>query len=183
MGPVWKVSPLKAPSLLHHHELSQNDHNIWDAAYKAEYDGLKNIETWELITDQQYQKLKHLYKGPLTTMAFTTIKKDRKGHPTRAKYRIVVLGNLDPNNWSKQDCFVPVLSQLELQLLINVAVKLKCSPKNDYITQAFCQSYLPHNEHYMCILPPGCFLSPPNTFWKLCKTLYGLTQAESPSFL
>ena len=112
-----------------------------------------------------------------TTTSPTSIKKDRKGQPTRAKYQIVVLGNLDPNNWSKQDCFAPVLSQLELRLLISIAVKKKCIPKSGDITQTFCQNYLPDGEHYICILPPGCFLTPPNTFWKLKKSLYGLKRS------
>ena len=167
----------KTPSLLHHHKLCQNDQDIWDAAYKAQYDGLQNIETWELITDQQYQQMIHLYKGLLPTMAITTIKKDGKGNPTRAKYHIVVLDNLNPNNWSKQDCFAPVLSQLELRLLISIAVKKKSIPKIRDITQAFCQSYLPNNKHYICIPPPGCLLTPPNTFWKLKKALYGLKRS------
>ena len=47
-------------------------------------------------------------------MAITTFKKNGKGNPTRAKYCIVALGNLDPHTWSKQDCFAPVSSQLEL---------------------------------------------------------------------
>ena len=53
----------KAPPLLQHHKLSQHDRNIWDAAYMAEYRGLQNIETWELIDEKEYQKLKYLSKG------------------------------------------------------------------------------------------------------------------------
>ena len=167
----------KAPSLLHHHKLNQNDRDIWDAAYAAEYKGLENIETWELITDEQYKSMKHLYKGLLPTMAITTIKKDGMGNPLHAKYRIVALGNLDPHSWSKQDCFSPVMSQLELRLLISIAAKKKCIPKSGDICQAFCQSRLPEGENYICIPPPGCFLTPPNTYWKLQKTLYGLKRS------
>ena len=35
------------------------------------------------------------------------IKYDQHGNPDWAKYRIVVLGNLDPTNWSAADCFAP----------------------------------------------------------------------------
>ena len=166
-----------APSLLQHHKLNQNDRNIWDAAYTAEYEGLQNIKTWELITEDEYESMKHLYKGILPTMAITVIKKDSKGNPDCAKYRIVVLGNLDPNNWTKQQCFAPIMSQLELRLLISIAVKKKCIPKSGDITQAFCQSYLPEGEHYICRPPPGYFLTPPNKYWKLRKTLYGLKRS------
>ena len=58
-------------------------------------------------------------------MAISTIKTDEEGNPVWAKYRIVVLGNLDPHNWSKSDCFAPVLSQAELRLLTTLATKTK----------------------------------------------------------
>ena len=167
----------KAPTLLQHHKLSQNDRNIWDAAYMAEYQGLQNIQTWETISEEQYQKMKHLYKGLMPTMAITTIKKDGNGNPIRAKYRIVALGNLDNHEWTKQDCFAPVLSQLELRLLIAIAVSKGCIPKSGDITQAFCQSFLPKDEYYICTPPAGCFLTPSNTFLKLRKTLYGLKRS------
>ena len=54
-------------------------------------------------------------------MAISTIKYDGDGNPDRCKYRIVVLGNLDPNDWSKSECFAPVLSQMELRLLLSIA--------------------------------------------------------------
>jgi hypothetical protein len=50
----------------------------------------------------------------MPTMAITTIKRDDDGNPIRAKYCIVALGNLDPYQWTNEDCFAPVLSQLEL---------------------------------------------------------------------
>jgi hypothetical protein len=51
------LDKMDAPTLLKHHRLSQNDRAIWDAAYRAEYDGLVNIETWELISEEEYQAL------------------------------------------------------------------------------------------------------------------------------
>jgi hypothetical protein len=71
----------KAPSLLQQHKLSTKDCNIWDAAYLAEYKGLVDIDTWELITEKEYRKLQPLYKGLLPTMAITTIKKNGDGNP------------------------------------------------------------------------------------------------------
>jgi len=47
-------------------------------------------------------------------MAIATIKTDGNGNPGSAKYRIMALSNMDPHPWSKQDCFVPVLFQMEL---------------------------------------------------------------------
>jgi hypothetical protein len=95
----------------------------------------------------------------------------------RAKYRIVALGNLDPNSWSKSDCFAPVLSQLELRFLVALAAQQKCIPRTGDITQAFCQSYLPEGEHYVCRPPIGCPITANNTYLRLKKTLYGLRRS------
>ena len=113
----------------------------------------------------------------LPTMAISTIKTDGDRNPVEAKYCIVVLGNLDPHNWSKSNCFAPVLSQAELCLLTALATKKKCKLKSCNVSQAFCQSYLPDNEQYVCHPPVGCPLPPSNTYWKLKKTLYGLKQS------
>ena len=95
----------------------------------------------------------------------------------RAKYRIVALGNLDPHNWTKQDCFAPVLSHQELRLLLSIAVKNKCIPKTGDVSQAFCQSFLPKDEIYICKPPAGCPLTGENKYWRLKKTLYGLKRS------
>ena len=167
-----------APTLLKHYLLSNKDKRIWDAAYKAEYDGLVDIETWETIIEEEYQALKALGKGGLLpTMAISTIKYDGDGNPMRAKYRIVALGNLDPHNWSKEDCFAPVMSQLELCLLTALAVQKKCIPKTADFVQAFCQSDLPTNETYICTPPPGCPITTKGQYLKLKKTLYGLKRS------
>ena len=118
-----------------------------------------------------------MYKGTMPTMAISLIKYDQNGKPDRAKYRIVALGNLDPNRWSKNECFAPVLSQFELRLLVAIATQKGCIPKSGDIRQAFCQSYLPPNEHYICHPPAGCPFSPTNSYWKLKKTLYGLKRS------
>ena len=110
-------------------------------------------------------------------MTVSVIKRDKHGNPTWAKYRIVVLGNLDTYAWGKHDCFAPVLAQHDLRLLINLAVELRCIPKTGDVSQAFCQSFLPHEELVMCKPPPGCTLTPPNSYWKLLKTLYGLKRS------
>jgi hypothetical protein len=169
---------MEAPTLLKHHKLSQNDKMIWDASYKAEHDGLVNINTWDLLSEDEYQILKKMGKGGIMpTMAISTIKTNGQGEPVRAKYRIVALGNLDPTKWSSEDCFAPVLSQLELRFLISLAVQNKCIPKTGDIQQAFCQSTLPSNETYICSPPAGCPLTPKGFYLKLRKTLYGLKRS------
>ena len=168
---------MQAPTLLKHHKLHPDDKSIWDAAYKSEYDGLQNIETWEMISEDEYQAMRHLYKGIMPTMAIATIKYDGDGNPVRAKYRIVALGNLDQNVWSKSECFAPVLSQFELRFLTALAARKRCIPKTGDVNQAFCQSFLPPDEHYICRPPAGCPITPPDTYLKLKKTLYGLKRS------
>ena len=167
-----------APVLSKHHKLSPNDRKIWDDSYAAEYEGLVDVDTWQVINEQEYQLLKRTTKiTTVPTMAISVIKKDGEGKPVRAKYRIVALGNLDTYLWTKQDCFAPVLTQLELRLLISIAAKFGCIPRQGDVSQAFCQAFLPPNEKYVCIPPSGCPITPPNSYWLLQKTLYGLKRS------
>jgi hypothetical protein len=168
---------MEATTLLKHHKLHPEDKLTWDAAYQAEYDGLCNIDTWEEISEEDYNASKHIFRNLLPTMAISTIKYDGNRNPDRAKYRIVALGNLDPNNWTKNDCYAPVLSQMELRLLTALAVRHKCIPKTGDVSQAFCQSYLPKGENYVMRPPPGCPLTKSKTYLCLKKTLYGLWQS------
>ena len=171
------LNVLEAPTLLKHYKLHPDDKKTWDESYQEEYQGLVDIDTWDVITEEDYQKAKHIYGNLLPTMAISVIKYDGNGKPDRAKYRIVALGNLDPHAWHKNDCFAPVLSQLELRLLTSLAVSKKCIPKSGDITQAFCQTFLPQNENYICRPPPGCPLTPKGSYWHLKKTLYGLKRS------
>lgn len=76
-------------------------------------------------------------------MAVSTIKYDQDGKPKLAQYRIVVLGDLDPHNWSKSDVYSPVMNLMHLRLLIALAVKHNRILKQGGVKQAFVQSHLP----------------------------------------
>ena len=168
---------LEAPTLLQHHKLHPEDKKTWDESYAQEYHRLESIDTWEWISEQEYNDCKHIFGKLLPTMAISVIKNDENGLPVRAKYRIVVLSNLDPHNWTKNDVFAPVLSQMELRLLVALAVRHRKTLKSGDIVQAFCQSYLPPGKNYVCWPPAGCPITPPNTYLKLRKTLYGLKRS------
>ena len=87
-------------SLLAHAKMIPSDKKIWDESYTEEYNGLKSLQTWEVITEDQYRYLKKTSNAHLLpTMTILLIKKDGHGNPTQAKYRIVVLGNFDPHGW------------------------------------------------------------------------------------
>jgi hypothetical protein len=167
----------QSPTLLTHSQLTDNDKALWDASYAEEYNGLRDLGTWSVITEKEYRDLLPVVGRALPSMAISTIKYDGDGNPDRCKYRIVVLGNLDPNDWSKSECFAPVLSQMELRLLLSIATAKKCVPKTGDVSQAFVQSTLPSNEQYVIRPPPGCPLSLKGSYLKLLKTLYGLKRS------
>ncbi len=126
-------------SLKQHQSMSSTDKSIWDQAYDDEYDGLTSILTWDIISEQQFRTLSKGIK-PLPSMAIATIKYDENNKLKRAKYRIIVLGNLDYHQWSKSSTAAPVMSQLELWLLTSLAIFHKRTLKNCDVKQAFVQS-------------------------------------------
>jgi hypothetical protein len=163
-------------SLKTHTNLDSNDKAIWGAAYDEEYNGLESLSTWEMISEEQYKQLSK-GKRALPTMAIATIKFDENNHPKRAKYRLVVLGNLDYHTWSKESTAAPVLSQLELRLLTSLAIYHRRVLKNCDVKQAFIQSKLPPEEEYFLRPPSGCPRSKPGQYWRLLRSLYGLKWA------
>ena len=83
----------------------------------------EETQTWEYITKEQYQTLRPVTGNalPATMAPLSKVKKDKDGNPDHAKYRIVALGKIDPHDCSSSgDCFAPVLSPLELRLLISI---------------------------------------------------------------
>jgi hypothetical protein len=115
-------------SLRQHSNMNPQDKIIRDTAYDAEYAGLANIPTWEVLSESQFKSLSKGVK-PLPSMAISTIKYDAQNHPKRAKYRIVILGNLVHHRWSKESTAAPVMLQLELRLLTSLTVFNKCTLK------------------------------------------------------
>lgn len=170
------------PTLLQHKNLPESDRITWDSSYNEECDGLIDLPCWNVITEDQYQAIRHLCPYILPSMAISTIKYDEIGNKKRAKYRIVVLGNLGPNKWSKSDVFAPALSLMEFRLLIAIAVKYNRIAKNGDVKQAFVQTFLPDHEKYVVRPHPGCPRSQPGTYWLLKRTLYGLKRSPKHWF-
>jgi hypothetical protein len=71
------------------------DKSIWLDSYKEEYDGLISNNTFDIISEDEYQHLKHLHGVCAIPSMCTFVVKHTNGIPTRAKSRIVVLGNRD----------------------------------------------------------------------------------------
>jgi hypothetical protein len=142
------LKSLIAPtSLKNQSSMDPVDQTIWNEAYTEEYDGLVSLPAWEVVSEEHYHQLS-LGKNVLPTMAIATIKYDEHNCPKRAKYCLVVLGNLDYHTWSKEETAAPVLSQLELRILTALAIHNRRVLKNCDVKQAFIQSTLPNGEEY-----------------------------------
>ena len=110
-------------------------------------------------------------------MNLFTVKSDMDGNPNRAKSCTVALGNLEQRIWPQEDKYALILSVTASRLLGSMAVDDGRRLKQADCKNAFCNGILPNDE--ICIAKPliGCPSSSPGTFWKLNKTLYGLTRS------
>lgn len=110
-------------------------------------------------------------------MAVSTIKHNEDGRPKRAKYRIVVLGNQDPHDWTKSDTYTPAMPFIDLRMIIVLAVHHRRPLRQGDFKQAFVQATLSTEEQYVLKPPAGCPLSEPNMYWLLRRTLYDLKRS------
>jgi len=107
----------------------------------------------------------------------TFVVKHTNGIPTRAKSRIVVLGNLEQRSWTKADCFSPVISIHMIIFLTALAVQNGQPLQQADWKFAFIQASLPPEEHTIVKPLVGCPFSKPHQYWRLKKSLYGLRRA------
>ena len=168
--------------MIKNNKLSSTDKDIWDEAYNEEFYGVQGLPTWVTLDQKYGNAIKHHVSGILPTMDISTIKPDSQGKPIRAKYIIVSMGNMDPHNWTKSQCYSPVLSIPETRLIISISVNFNVIPKSVDGIQAFFQTTLPSNERDITRQPVGCPNSKPNTYWFLLKTLYGLKRSPKHWF-
>ena len=69
-----------------------------------EYLGLHGKpKTWEYLSEKEYQLLRPVIVNALPSMVISTIKRDENGIPHQAKYKIIVLGNLNQHDWPTFD--------------------------------------------------------------------------------
>ena len=152
------------------------DRAIWLASYLEELQGLLRMQTFEVITSAKYHALvKEHGCVAIPTMNVFTIKYDGHGNPARAKSRIVVLGNLDTQEYTKGDVYAPVASHYAVRFLLYLAIRFNRPVKQGDCKNAFVQS--PLNDIIVVRPPPGCPYSKPGSFWFLKKSLYGLKRA------
>jgi hypothetical protein len=152
------------------------DRKIWVESYNEESNGLKEQDTYSVITAQEYKDKYSAYQI-LPTMCVQTIKKDEEGVPVRAKSRIVALGNHEDRIWEKSEKFAPVLRDESARLMTSMAVQYGRIEKQGDCKNAFCQSYLPEGETIILRPPKGAPLTKLGDLWLLRKTLYGLRRS------
>ena len=100
---------------------SYPDREVWVESYREENGGLQASDTYEVISEQEYQRLRRQHGDAIPSMVVQTVKSVH-GVPNRVKSRIVVLGNLEQHNWSKSDCYAPVMPLYQVRLLVSLAV-------------------------------------------------------------
>ena len=130
-------------------------------------------KTWTYILEEEYQQIKTYVGNALPKISLATIKTDANSKLQWSKYLICVLGNLDPTNWSRNKVFAPFILQLELRLLITIAVQKNSKVNARDFKQEFF-SYTCLMVRHMCYvllnsvpLPPP---PPPNTYIHLIQT-------------
>jgi hypothetical protein len=148
--------------------------SIWFESYQEEYEGLISNDTFDIISEAEYQRLKQLHGVHAIPSMCTFVIKHNNGVPIRAKSRIVVLGNLEQRSWTKAACFSPVISIPMIRLLTAMAVQRGRTLKQADCKFAFIQTALPPDEHTIVKPPLGCPFSKTRQYWRLKKSLYGL---------
>jgi hypothetical protein len=172
------LSPFPPGSLQKALKLTGGDFQIWSDSYKEEFFGLKDNECFEIISEEEYQRIyRSTGKRAIPSMCVFTVKKDSSGRPLRAKSCIVVLSNKDPTEWTKADCFAPVVSLPVVRMLTALAVQQKRTLKQADCKLAFIQATLPPEEITVVKPPAGCPLSGSGTYWRLKRSMYGLKRA------
>ena len=134
---------------------SYPDRDVWVESYREENGGLQDSDTYEVISEEEYQRLRRHHGDAIPSMVVQTVKSVH-GVPTRVKSRIVVLGNLEQHNWSKSDCYAPVMPLYQVRLLVSLAVANRRVLKQGDCKNAFCQSVLPDDEVVVVRPPVGC---------------------------
>jgi hypothetical protein len=152
------------------------DRQVWLDSYAEEYGGLRELETFTVITKELYEE-KYSHITVLPSMVVQTIKHDEVGNPVRAKTRVVALGNYETTPWKRSETHAPVLQKSSSRLLTSLAVEKGRVEQQGDCKNAFLHAVLPDDEIVIVEPPAGCPFSKPGDLWLLNKTLYGLCRS------
>ncbi len=102
---------------------SHLDRDTWFQSYHQEYSDLQNMNVYDTISQDEFQRIQHHCGRPIPTMCILTIKY-KNGYPDRAKCRVVVLGNQQQQqSYTKDEKYAPVITQNQFRCLLSLAVK------------------------------------------------------------
>jgi hypothetical protein len=110
-------------------------------------------------------------------MYVLTIKKNEHLMLLRAKSRVVILGNREGSDWSKSECFAPVLRFDSLRFLVSLLAQHRRGLQQGDCKNAFCQGILPPEETTIIRPSSGEPDAGKDEYWLLLKTLYGLRRS------
>ena len=167
------------PSLQKALHPSNPDREVWLKSYLEEKGGLENLQVFDRINKKTYLTLRRSGKigKALPSMCVLVLKSDKHGNPSRAKSRIVVLGNYEDRYYTKSQKYAPVLTYTSLRLLCSKAVENKRVLQQGDCKNAFCHAKLPDDECCAVRPPPGDPGYAKDEYWLLNKTLYGLCRS------
>jgi hypothetical protein len=149
------------------------DHQVWLDLYAEEYGGIRELETFTVLTCAKYDA-KYSHVTILPSMVVQRIKHDEIGNPVRAKTRVVALGNYETTPWKKSETHAPVLQKSSSRLLTSLTVEKGRIKKQGDCKNIFLHALLPPEEIVIVEPPAGCPFSKPSDLWLLNKTLCGL---------
>ena len=106
------------------------------------------MDVFDRISKREYLQLrrKGIIPKALPSMCVLVVKLDKDGRPSRAKSRIVVLGNFEDRYYEKNQKYAPVLRHSALRLLVSKAIEDKRILQQGDCKNAFCQEILPDDE-------------------------------------
>jgi hypothetical protein len=82
-------------------------------------------------------------------MCVLVTKKDEHEKSVRAKSRIMVLGNKDPHQWTKNDCLAPIAPHSSVRLLFSLAIENNKFALQGDCKNAFCNPVLSGDEVFI----------------------------------
>jgi hypothetical protein len=103
----------KAPGLLRMAFTTNHpDEAKWRESFAKDYKGLIDYNTFDIISEETYlDSRKCMGRSAIPFMGILTVKNDSDGKPVHAKSRVVALGNKDPVEWTKAECYAPIVSR------------------------------------------------------------------------
>ena len=135
------------PKLIALHKICEQNRKIRKKGYDVELYDIADLLAYNVIFNEKYNKMSPLVGNALPTMAISTISCDKNGNPKRVKWRITDLDNTYPHEWTKNDCYEPVLSMIELRYLEYLALNHKRPLQNRDIKQYLCKAIIHPKEN------------------------------------